>query len=134
MPGRADDLEGQWAIKQAFAERVINFVEPRPQYPHEIIWRPSGTVKHMIEALRDAVFANNTLTREYGLPVQGKVGCWFCTGFVDLCPPSSRVHPRNSCPLIVHPYALSEALVAAMRAADIDWRQYQREAPNGILK
>ncbi|KAI9175438.1 hypothetical protein H9P43_006799 [Blastocladiella emersonii ATCC 22665] len=127
-PGRADDLEGSWPIKLAFAERLFSFVDPNPQHLHPIIWHHSGTVEHMNEVLRGVVFADNELTRGYADVRRGGDGCWFCRHFVDLCPPSARTHPRTACPLIMHPYALSEAIVAAMRVAEIDWPQLQRDA------
>ncbi|KAI9175453.1 hypothetical protein H9P43_006814 [Blastocladiella emersonii ATCC 22665] len=127
-PGRADDLEGSWPIKLAFAERLLSFVGPIPQHLHAIIWHKLGNVEQMNEVLRGVVFANNNLTREYADVWGGGSGCWFCRHFLDLCPPSARTHPRTACPLIMHPYALSEVVVAAMRVAEIDWPQLRRDA------
>ncbi|KAI9175388.1 hypothetical protein H9P43_006749 [Blastocladiella emersonii ATCC 22665] len=119
-PGDAKKLERTWPMRLSFGERVLCALNPYPRALHDIIWHTDGTVESMSRALCNFTFGKS----KFGFNDEPwKHGCWFCKKFVNLCPPSSRDHPRESCPLVFHPYALGEAIVAAMRATGLDWRR-----------
>ncbi|KAI9188892.1 hypothetical protein H9P43_000314 [Blastocladiella emersonii ATCC 22665] len=108
-PGEADKLEQTWPLRLCFAERLLNYLSPSPRGVNNILWHPDGTVAHMSNFLSKVAFE----ARACGyVEADWKRGCWFCKKFVDLCPPSSHVHPRDSCPLMFHPLKLRERVLS----------------------